>query len=620
MGNEKSVPTGLEIDEKAMEITDFWSHHNASISGSNPQNLSVFISEPSLHSDASFGKPSPLEKAAKNLMLHRHPCILKYVASWSKSSKFYLASEEVRPLVQVVGAQTTLQICIGLHSLLRALLFLHNNAASSHNNICSSSVYVTSEGNWKLGGLEFLCKTSDITEAYMRKIKTFRYEKAISPDEDTLLQNISNFPSEIDKFAFAVLAEDVLKLKNDDDVPGLADFKDLCKLRFKDTSLASLLEHPFFMHDFMKIHAFLTELPLKNESEKEEFFTDLFAQLQKFPEKIVAEQLGKLLLSRLVVLDSTAQAKFLPLILKPKLTDQDVGLLTMSTFQTCLVPQLLQMFCIRDSPVRLLLLTHLNNFVSMFQVEDLKHRILPELLVGIKDTDDFLVSTTLRALADLVPILGAATVIGGKRGRLFTDGRPNKPHRSKKNHRVKFSTPIEIVQGEDDPPDEYLSERPSPDGGEDKEDIILGISEEENWSDWEVSESEANGTPEPELPLQSEQVPDEIILQEQLAKLEEPPKVSITPKYDRKIVIQDINELDIKNSKTISNDKKNDEEFDFFQDMEPVIEKTQIVHIEEKPKEKPDTPHNFTMNIDAVATDEGDGWDDENGWDDEEKE
>ncbi|CAB0037882.1 unnamed protein product [Trichogramma brassicae] len=540
MGNEKSVPTGLEIDEKAMEITDFWSHHNASISGSNPQNLSVFISEPSLHSDASFGKPSPLEKAAKNLML-RHPCILKYVASWSKGSKFYLASEEVRPLVQVVGAQTTLQICIGLHSLLRALLFLHNNAASSHNNICSSSVYVTAEGNWKLGGLEFLCKTSDITEAYMRKIKTFRYEKAISPDEDTLLQNISNFPSEIDKFAFAVLAEDVLKLKNDDDVPGLADFKDLCKLRFKDTSLASLLEHPFFMHDFMKIHAFLTELPLKNESEKEEFFT-------------------------------------------------------------------------------LLLLTHLNNFVSMFQVEDLKHRILPELLVGIKDTDDFLVSTTLRALADLVPILGAATVIGGKRGRLFTDGRPNKPHRSKKNHRVKFSTPIEIVQGEDDPPDEYLPERPSPDGGEDKEDIILGISEEENWSDWEVSESEANGTPEPEVPLQSEQVPDEIILQEQLAKLEEPPKVSITPKYERKIVIQDINELDIKNSKTISNDKKNDEEFDFFQDMEPVIEKTQVVHIEEKPKEKSDTPHNFTMNIDAVATDEGDGWDDENGWDDEEKE
>ena len=65
MGNEKSALSGLEIDDKAVEITDFWTHHSASIRGDNPQSLSVFISEPSLHSDASFGKPSPLEKAAK---------------------------------------------------------------------------------------------------------------------------------------------------------------------------------------------------------------------------------------------------------------------------------------------------------------------------------------------------------------------------------------------------------------------------------------------------------------------------------------------------------------------------------------------------------------------------
>lgn len=41
-------------------------------------------------------------------------------------------------------------------------------------------------------------------------------------------------------------------------------------------------------------------------------------KLQSFPEKIVVEQLGKLLLSRLVLLDQTAQTKLLPYILKPK--------------------------------------------------------------------------------------------------------------------------------------------------------------------------------------------------------------------------------------------------------------------------------------------------------------
>lgn len=148
-------------------------------------------------------------------MLHRHPNILKYISSWSKGSKFFLTTEEVKPLVKVIGTETTLQICIGLHNILRALLFLHEKALSSHNNICSSSIYVAADGSWKLGGLEHLCQFSEMSLAYFRKIKTYRYEKAISPIEDELLNNISLDPMVIDRYAFGVLAEDVLRLKND---------------------------------------------------------------------------------------------------------------------------------------------------------------------------------------------------------------------------------------------------------------------------------------------------------------------------------------------------------------------------------------------------------------------
>jgi hypothetical protein len=37
-----------------------------------------------------------------------------------------------------------------------------------------------------------------------------------------------------------------------------------------------------------------------------------------YPETVIAEQLGKVLLSRIVLLDSTAQVKLLPFIFKPK--------------------------------------------------------------------------------------------------------------------------------------------------------------------------------------------------------------------------------------------------------------------------------------------------------------
>ncbi|OXU31340.1 hypothetical protein TSAR_012685 [Trichomalopsis sarcophagae] len=623
MGNEKSSLSGLEIDDKAVEITDFWTHHSSNIHGSNPQNLSVFISEPSLHSDCSFGKPSPLEKAAKNLMLHRHPCILKYVSSWSKGSKFFLATEEVKPLVQVIGSQTTLQICVGLYSVLRALLFLHENASGSHNNVCSSSIYITSEGCWKLGGLEYFCRKSELNVAYFRKIKTYRYENAISPDEDTLMQSISDDPSAIDKYAFAVLAEEVLKLKDEDDVPGLAEFRELCKQKLDDVTLSSLTNHPFFTHDFMKIYAFLTELPLKSESEKEKFFLNLVSQLQNFPEKIVAEQLGKLLLSRMVLLDSTAQSKLLPFILKPKEKDDDSGLLSVSTFQACLVPKLLQMFCVRDAPIRLLLLTHLNSFMKTFQIDDLKHRILPELLVGIKDTDDCLVSTTLRALADLVPILGAATVIGGNRGKLFTDGRPNKVQRIKKIHHVTFGTPSETINtlnvpiAPDIPAALYLPERPSPDGGEDKTEVNHSFPEEENWSDWEGQENETSIVQNGKL----EDAPDTIVIEEEFATIPlSLPTSSAVKNYKKKPIISDISELDIKHSKSMSEPV---EEIDFFTDMEPVIQKTQVLHVEEisTTTTEMETKSIFNVNLAPVATedgdDAGDGWgdDDLDDWD-----
>lgn len=144
-------------------------------------------------------------------MLYRHPCILKYISSWSKDSKFYLATEEARPLIQVIEKQNVLQICIGLHSILRALIFLHEVAQASHNNVCSSSIYVTAEGYWKLGGLECLCKFADATPTYYQRIKSYRYERAISPNEDIAdLVKSANLVS-IDSYAFGMLVEDILK-------------------------------------------------------------------------------------------------------------------------------------------------------------------------------------------------------------------------------------------------------------------------------------------------------------------------------------------------------------------------------------------------------------------------
>lgn len=561
-------------------------------------------------------------------MLHRHPCILKYVSSWKKGSSYYLSTEEAKPLSQCIGNQTTLQICIGLHSILRALIFLHDNALASHNNICSSSIYVTPEGSWKLGCFEFLCRFSDFNQAYLKKIKTFRYEKAIAPEEsnDSLVSQIN--PISIDIFAFGVLVEEVLRLKDTDDVPGLLEFKELARqqLQHQDPELrpklSDIIKHAFFTHDFINIHAFLIELPLKNQLEKEEFFSSLLNQLKKFPEKIVAEQLGRLLLSRMVLLDSTAQSKLLPYVLKPKTednndhdVDNESGLFTISTFKSYLVPKLLQMFCVRDTCVRLILLAHLNSYIYAFQVDELKKKILPELLVGIKDHDDHLVSITLRALSDLVPILGATAVIGGKRGKLFTDGRPNHDQTRRDVCSMKRINELKSIdtKASDDAVEELvleLPERPSPDGGED--DVIqtaINSSEEEGtWSDWEVHDK-----PTGEI-TSLKSIKDTHIKTEIMgSKVNNIPPIVSLNKYDKinykKNIIADINELDIKHSKPIQSAK---EEIDFFTDMEPVIERPTMLHVDNDNDGDKIIKSVFDFKVNPIDHEADDNYD--NGW------
>lgn len=97
--------------------------------------------------------------ALQNLKLFRHPGILKFVDFCEGAGKVcYLFTENARPLSVVLERQTPLQVCLGLQSVAQALQFLHQKGRVCHNNVSVASVFVTPDGRWKLGGLEFALK------------------------------------------------------------------------------------------------------------------------------------------------------------------------------------------------------------------------------------------------------------------------------------------------------------------------------------------------------------------------------------------------------------------------------------------------------------------------------
>ncbi|XP_050312522.1 protein-associating with the carboxyl-terminal domain of ezrin [Anthonomus grandis grandis] len=542
MGNEQSQMSDVEVDDTVTVVSDFWSQHGATINGSESgSSVRVTLFAGELLVEEPFWRDqqlTPLEKFSKNIKIYRHPSIVKYITSWQKSSKYYLAVEEVSPLAHLIQSHLSpMEVCLGLYSILKAIDFLHSKASVSHNNVSVASIMVNKEGNWKLGGMEYLCPYNQLNPDYVRKTEKWRGGHKIPDGAESLKDK-----SKLDLVGFCATALDLLKNSSDPNA-SRESFQNYCTKVLEDpnhlqtTTLQNLLDHPYFKHPFITIHSFLIELPLKSDPEKSEFFKNLEKELRALDdEELVAGQLGGLLVSRLVLLNQDAQECVLPYIMVPRKGTND-AIFSLEVFKTYIAPKLLRIFPVRDAQIRRRLLDYLPQCFDCFSRDDLQFKILPELLVGIKDLDDELVCATLHTLAALVPVLGAHVVISGERAKLFNDGRPNSraaaPINGAELGQVLRSADVEGAKGTlGERPD--LPERPRPDGeeGETSTEDVEQSGEEsaDNWEDWGEGEGAA------------------------------PPTDVNRPKR-----FLDITELDIKAQPS------EEPEVDFFADMEPEI-------------------------------------------------
>ncbi|XP_058814715.1 protein-associating with the carboxyl-terminal domain of ezrin [Topomyia yanbarensis] len=618
MGNDQSQLKGLEISRKAVQVTDYWSLYNGEIPAeSSVSFFSIFQGE-TLVTGQFWTNQNPLERAIKNLKIYRHPNILKYIASWNKGSLKMLATERCRPLATCLNITSDVQICLGLRNILCALIFLIEQAKVRHLSISISSVYVTEDGAWRLAGFEHLWAGGDFNLNLLEKSQPYRYPKAIDLDE------LKNKGQGVEQFAFAVMCEEILHNKTDSNIPAVDDFKSYCATHLKQANvtkrpkLSTILLHPLFNHDFILIHSFLTELPLKCPQEKQEFFTGLADRLRTFDSETVAEQMGSLLLSRIVLLDTTAQLCVTPFILRPKSDDLSAGLFMAKIFSTYIIPKIKKVFCVQDAQIRLTLLEYFPAYVDFFSKEDLKEHILPQLLLGIKDTNDVLVAKTLLCLADLVPILGSAVVIGGNRSKIFADGRPQGvPDQSMPWSGVRSITPVigsgEFLSGSPVPGGgvnamdtsvsfssivqegvgfNYMPERLSPEGEDiyhTNSDVELEVDE---WSDWENDVNEhttshlINTGQEAEAPKDDNK--NEPITSQDgpitpTTTISKDGKVSDSGKVRRQTSgSESIENLDIKTQPMKKVESTAENEFDFFKDMVPVIQKANVLLINDE--------------------------------------
>ena len=223
--------------------------------------------------------------------------------------------------------------------------------------------------------------------------------------------------------------------------------------------------------------------------------------------------------------------------------------------------------------------------------------------MGIKDTDDTVVAATLRALADLVPILGGPTVIGGKRLKLFANGAPKvdvmEPPGATKLLLNKRKLSINPTVAASTPT--ALPIRHEPDGGEDQpDDSHIQGEVDEHWSDWE---DEATSSP-----LQSYESikPTPLHQDESEIAVSKLPTAATVNKNKKSILeTDDLSALDIQV-------KSKEDEIDYFADMQPTITPASVKLIPSSSSSTSNGVGVLDFNLQAEEAADADGW----NWDD----
>ena len=160
-----------------------------------------------------------------------------------------------------------------------------------------------------------------VNQSFLESTRAQRYEKGISLEEKTSVAIRDHRARDV--YSLGILIAEVLtEVKDNDEV--ISSFLEMTRKQLQAQeqmyrpSLFTVLEHSYFEdQDYLKLVAFLTDLPLKSFEEKKNFFLSLSERLYLLPEKVIASQLSSLLLSRLVILDPSAVQHFIPNMLTP---------------------------------------------------------------------------------------------------------------------------------------------------------------------------------------------------------------------------------------------------------------------------------------------------------------
>ncbi|CAF0760074.1 unnamed protein product [Rotaria sp. Silwood1] len=418
MGNDVSSSTArtlIPLDDSVC-----WQLYNGVNERSEP--ISIFIAKQTFSVEC--------RRSIQFLKTIRHPNIIKFFTGFKTFvDQDSFIADCVHPLANKLHTNdidSSAKICLGLYQLSQALEFLHEKASISHNNICLLSLYISLNGIWKLGNFECACRYDNLNKKYLSSLKIIRAEECITPEENE--KDSTDFDKEelyaIDVYGFGILIRNLLTIVNvDDSLKNLLNDLQISLTEEDPQSRPTwqmLLKTQFFQIDYIKVIELLDRLPTVDESD----LSNVVDSLSTYLDSLDTEYFNELLIRRLCLpfmfLCSLTRSNIIPRIIIPKDINNN-SWISIDQYRLHVIPHIVDLFSYHVTCIRETLLEHYNSYWQLIDRTIVINIILPQLIYGLKDSNNTICMLTLIALASMVPVIGADVIIGGQRKQIFTD-------------------------------------------------------------------------------------------------------------------------------------------------------------------------------------------------------
>lgn len=389
------------------EDKSVWSLHQGKKKGSG-EAVSVFAFDIKASSDLQV---QTAKAAAKRLKTLRHPNILTFLDSIETDKVIYIATEHVVPLETFLqnnsDSHNETAISWGLHQILKGLSFLVNDCNLIHNNVCMSSIFVDAAGEWKLGGVDYMYPAQGPDS--IPPVKILPALQKYDPPEKMETIKVQGQKWASDMWGLGCLIWEVFN----GSLPRTSSLKTVGKIPKKlvpsycELVSANPKTRPnpgSFLQDLRKKGAFLSspfidsmlfleEIQIKDQAEKNKFFSSLTPSLDSFPPQMCRNKILPQLLNAFEY-GNAGSSVLAPMFKIGKHLDTD-------EYQKKIVPCVVKLFSSPDRSTRVNLLQQIEFFVEHLSHGVVNDQIFPNVVSGFMDTNPVVREATVKAMLHL---------------------------------------------------------------------------------------------------------------------------------------------------------------------------------------------------------------------------